>query len=162
MPAPLFGSCLGGIIQASITEEAWLPAQVSTKKGGFGILASSSSTAALCNSLWYAYNDTHDLDGAAADTQFRRNIHEDAAWRPDGSARTQSDMSNLRDAHTLGTLMQHATHGDQISRAGDWLVGGSNSPLFDWAADLTRTALPHRILFLDQDTQCPMCGQVLE
>ena len=36
--------------------------------------------------------------------------------------------------------------------------------LFDWDADLVRTASQHRlrILFLDQDPQCPLCGQVLD
>ena len=63
--------CLGEIIQGAITQEAWLRAQVSVKKGGFDIrdsvihspaafLPSSSRTAALCNTLWDAHNDTPD------------------------------------------------------------------------------------------------------
>ena len=97
----------------------------------------SSSTAALCNSLWDAYNDTHDPDVAATESQIR----DDAAWHPDSSARSQSSLSNLCDARTLDTLTQQVTYGDQISlelhHARAWLAGGPNSPLFDWDADLT-------------------------
>ena len=47
-------------------------------------------------------------------------------------------------------------------RAGSWLVGGANLLLVD--CGLTRTALQHRlrIRFLDWDTQCPVCSQVLD
>ena len=42
-------------------------------------------------------------------------------------------------------------------------MAGPASPLFDWDADFIRTALQHcPHPFLDQDTPCPLCGQVLD
>ena len=56
---------LRGIIQVHVTKGAWLRAQASIKERGFGIrdpvlLASSSSTASLCNSLRSEFHDTHN------------------------------------------------------------------------------------------------------
>ena len=101
---------------------------------------SSSSTTSICGSPWADHNDTHDPNVAAAETQFRRNIREDAAWRPDGATHTQSYLSNLCGAHTLDTLMERACC---------------------WDADLTRAALQHRlrIPFLDQDTAPRVLGR---
>ena len=65
--------------------------------------------------------------------------------------RTQSYLSNLRDAHAVDwfSLELH-----QVSSDGALLVGGANSLLFDSVADLTRVALQRRIRipFLGQDT----------
>ena len=84
--------------------EARLPAQASIKKW---VLASEipSSVPLLPSwpraaSLWSEYNDTPDPDVSAAETQFRRNIREDAAWKPDGATPFQSYSSNLCDAHS--------------------------------------------------------------
>ena len=123
----------------------------------------------FCNIPWYANSATPDPDVAAAGAQFRRTIHDDATWHPGSTTRTQSYLSNLRDARTLETLMQQAPQVDRISLefhqvpwAGAWL-GRPDSPLFDWGTDFARTALQHRLRvpFLAQDSQCPSCGQVL-
>ena len=116
----------------AITLEARLCAQASIKKGGFGdpmlhfpaaFLATSSSTAALCNSLWThpMWTPPRHISATPSD--------DDAAWRPDAAMRTQSYLSHLCDAYILDTLM--ATQRDWISfelrRAqGRSLVGGPN------------------------------------
>ena len=142
-----------------LTEGAWLRTQASIKKGGFGIrgpalhssaafLASSSSTSALYKSFWSEFKDTHDPDETAAETQFRLGVGGDAAWRQDGAPRTQSYLSNLCDAHTLDSLIYSATQGDRVVlriRQAALVLGGANSPLFDWDADLIRSALQHRL-----------------
>ena len=112
--------CLGGINQVAITQEGWLRARAYNKRSGFGIrdsvlpspaafLSSSGSATCLCSRLRSDFNGTLDPDVSAAETQFRRNIREDAVWRPDGATRTQSYPSNLCDAHSLDTLMEQYT-----------------------------------------------------
>ena len=75
-------SCLGRIIQAPITEGAWLRDRAPMKKGGSGVrdpvlrspaayLAPSSSTSSLCKSLWSEFKDTHDPNVTAAEAHFR-------------------------------------------------------------------------------------------
>ena len=125
--------------------EAWRRAQVSIKKGGFCIrdsvlhslaafLASSSSTAALCNRRLDA-DDTPDPAVDVAGTEFRRTIHDDAAWRPSGTTSTQQATQRNR--------MSLEPH--QVPVAGAWLVGGPNSVLIDCDNELNQTALQHRI-----------------
>ena len=121
---PPWWKCLGEIIQLANTQESWLCAQVCIKKGGLGIrdtglhslaafLASSSSTASLCNSLWAEYNDTHDPDVATTETQFQRTVHEDAAKHPGSSGHSQSFasiyLSDLCHVHTLDAPVTQAT-----------------------------------------------------
>ena len=95
----------GGLLraQASIKKQAASASETRPPLPA-AFLASSSSATSLCSSLWSERNDTQDPDVSAAETQFRRNIREDAAWKPDGAARTQSYLSNLCDAHTPDTL----------------------------------------------------------
>ena len=119
-------NCLGGIIQVPITEDAWLWARASIKKGGFGIrdlpcpplpaafLTSSSSTSSLCHSLWSEYEDTLDPHVTVAETQFRLSVQEDAAWRLDGATRT-TERPVQPVGRTLDTLMQQATQGTHLS-----------------------------------------------
>ena len=51
-----------------------------------------------------------------------------------------------------------------VPRAKAWPVEGPNLHLFDWDADLVRTALQHRLrdAFLDRDSQDALRGQVLD
>ena len=51
----------------------------------------------------------------AAQTLFPCIIHENGAWCPGGATCTQSYLSSLCAAHTLDTLMLHASQGDRIS-----------------------------------------------
>ena len=96
----------------------------------------------------------------------RQNMHDDAAWRPGRSTHTQSCLFNVCDVHKLDTLVQQGTHTSPSNFKSPELVGGPNFSLslFDSDVDLVRVALQHlhRIPFLDQDTQCSSCGQVLE
>ena len=105
-------------------------------------LASSGSTASLCNSLWAENNDTHDPDVSAAETLFDRNIREDAAWRH--ALRGTCCATHTRTGHFDG--VSHPRR----SQEPVW------SPLSEGDADLTRTALQQLLCvsFLDHETQC--------
>ena len=97
---------------------------------------------------------------SAAETQVRRNIREDAAWRPGGATRTQCYRSSLCDAHALDILLEHSAQLDPISlelyQVPELQLG--NSPLFDGDADLVRTASQHRLRI----KYCPLCGHVFD
>ena len=102
----------------------------------------------------------------ATGDQFCCSIH-DAAWLPGVRHATSVTCQN---AHTLDTLMPQASQEDQTSiklrqvpgaEPGQWRA---RLLLFECDADLIRTALQHRLCthFLAQDTQCLVCGQVLD
>ena len=121
----------------------------------------SSSAEALCSSLWDSHSTTPDSDVGSVPPRSprRRSVAPNATHN-------QIYLSNLRDAHTLDTLQ--ATQGDRISlelhqvpgrEPGGWEVPTPHS------LSGTRTLLDRhffRIPFLDQDTQCASCGQVLD
>ena len=85
----------------------------------------------------------HDSDVTAAESQFRPSVWEDAAWLHEGTPRTQSICpESVRRTHS-------GDHGGSPSSYGA-----------DWDADLTRNTLQHCVNI--QDTECPLCGQVLD
>ena len=111
------------------------------KKSGFGISDPFStprhpSFAAAFGSI----TTTHMTP--TRETQLRCSIQENAATR------ARSSLSNVCDAHSLDTVMEHTTQGTEppsnYTGARVWLVGGPNSPVFDCNVDLVCTSIQHR------------------
>ena len=150
------------------------------KKGGFGsrarflpspasFLASSSCTEALWNSLWGSHSTTPGPDVAGAATQHGTQADSShhprrRSMAPNNTAHSQSFLFNLCGAHTLHTLtrLPSLSTRSRDRELGQWADPPPSS--VDWDAELIQRALQHhlRIPFLAQDTQCPLCGQVLD
>ena len=131
----------------------------------FSLLASSSSTEALCNDpLGRLQLHARPRCNSRPTRRFPDTINDDSTWHPGGLSRKRRYLSNWCDAHTQDTLMTQSTQTDRITLRtppGPW---GWTSPYFDRDPDLVRMALQHhhRIPSLPNDTHCPLCGQVMD
>ena len=117
--------------------------------------------------LWSEFKDAQDSDVTGAESQIRLSVREDAAWREDGASGLGATHSEQHVQLVRRTFLG-VTDGKfqprrpdpelhQVFEAGAWLVEGANSPLSDWDADLTRTAVQHRlrIPFLTRTRSAP-------
>ena len=141
-------SALGGIIQVAITQEAWLRTHDSIKEW---MTWQQRPRAPLPSGL-PGFQPFAIVSGTPTTT------HPTLRWLPprDSSAAPSTTRQHAAQAARRMDLFRTSSS----PRARAWLVGRPNSPLFEWDAELVRTAVQHRLH--GPGHTMPRLGQVLD
>jgi hypothetical protein len=180
-------ACLEEVVGNPMSDRSWAVAQLSIQHGGLGIrdpsrhgsaayLASLLQTRALCQRIDIQF-DVDDACGGsclhATEADVRSNCLEQAAFERGSRCLTQKDLSGLLDAAMLQQLKSASVHDagfaahialTSLPGAGAWLTAPPVEDGREIDSELFKVALKRRLRMpvFEQDSHCPLCGQVLD
>ena len=178
---------LGRLVGCRLTDDSWRIASLGVANGGLGLrcaaehapaayISSLSQTQSLCVSVWPAF-DEYDIDGGLLRSEVESSLS--SAFLPNAgiyaSATTPSQKSlsakieakichhlldsQVQDRHRVAHLSLNRLPG-----AGAWLFALPDSAESHIPPPLFRVSILRRLRMplWDQDTNCSLCGQVMD